>query len=231
MGGLSRRATAVALGTAVVLAAIAPAATRAESALWTMVASPLAVTTGVATTFTLTATNEDPLASLVSANEIGCIIVDVPLNFVVSGAAVSGSNAGPSWTASVAGQRVTVRAASGGDRLQSLEWVRFTVQATATSTGSLAWSARAYRDQNCGGTGSALGVPPVVVVTESTVSPSPVPTPTPSPTGPLPSLPLPTDPLPIGLPPRRRHRYPLPLPIQTHVHRRRVLTEALGVRR
>lgn len=206
MGRLTRRAAAAAVAAAVALAAghagIAPGAARAESALWTMVASPLGVTTGVATTFTLTATNDDPLASLVSANEIGCVIVDVPANFLVGGAAASGSSAGDSWSAGVVGQRVKVRAGSGGDRLQTLDWVRFTIQATAMSSGSLAWTARAYRDHGCGGTGSALGLPPIVVVTGPTITPSPVPTPTPkpsptlsptpSPTGPLPSLPLPS---------------------------------------
>ena len=52
---------------AAVLALGAPGSTSAESVLWTLVASPLVATTGVATTFTLTATNEDPLAALRAA--------------------------------------------------------------------------------------------------------------------------------------------------------------------
>lgn len=222
MGGLSRRTlgavvvASVALATAT--AGVAPGQARAESAVWTMTASPLAATTGVPTTFTLTATNLDPLAIGgplgLSANEIGCVVVDVPANFAVASAGVSGSSAGGSWSASVGGQRVKVRAGSGGDRLEYLQWVRFTVSATAASTGSLGWPARAYRDQNCGGSGAILGVPPIVVVTGPSMTPTPAPTatprpspppvptptPTPAPTGPLPSLPLPSLPLPSLLP-------------------------------
>ena len=223
----STRHHAAATIVATMLALVTPASASAESSLWTLVASPLTATTGVQQTFTLTATNEDPLAALLSSSEIGCVIVNVPTNFVVAGVAVTGSNAGSSWVASRAGNQVTVQAGSGGDRLALLQWVRFTVRATPMSTGSLAWSARAYRDQGCGGSGALLGVPPVVVVTAPaptpsppptlaptptpTPTPTPAPTPTPTPTPivplptpsaslPLPSLPLPSLPLP-SLPP------------------------------
>jgi hypothetical protein len=220
VGGLVLAAT-VALG--------APASTNAESVLWTLVASPLAATTGVATTFTLTATNEDPLAALQSSSEIGCVVVNVPANFSIASVGVTGSNAGGSWVASRVGNTVRVQAGSGGDRLALLQWVRFTVRATALNAGSLTWASRAYRDQGCGGTGALLGVPPIVVVSGPAVTPSPVPTPTPAPTPPptpvptpvptlrptptptvivplptpslpIPSLPIPSQPLPSGSP-------------------------------
>ena len=70
--------------TAAVLLAVAlvtwrfpgPQAPNPSSGRWS--ASPLVATTGVATTFTLTATNEDPLAAVLSSSEIGCVIVTVP---------------------------------------------------------------------------------------------------------------------------------------------------------
>lgn len=208
---------------AVTLLVGGPAAVSAESVLWTLTASPLAVSTGVQTTFTLTATNEDPLAALLSSSEIGCVVLDVPSNFSVKGAVVTGSSSGGSWHVdSVAGNRVTVHTDSGGDRLELLGWVRFTVTATALSTGSLTWGARAFRAQDCTGSGAVLGVPPVVVVSGPPITPTPAPTPvltlppTPAPTPTLaptatpnptptpalvvPSLPLPLPSLPLPLP-------------------------------
>ena len=166
------------------LALAAPGSARA-AILWTLAASPLAATVGIPTSFTLTATNQDPTAALLSSSEIGCVVVDVPSNFSVSGATVTGSNAGGSWFARLSGNRVTVRAGSGGDRLALLDWVRFSVQATASSAGSLVWNASAYRQQDCTGSASLLGVPPIVVVTGAIVPtprPTPAPTPTPRPT-------------------------------------------------
>lgn len=183
-----------------VLSIMAPASVSAESALWTLTASPPAATTGGDTTFTLTATNEDPLVVLLGSAEIRCVVVDVPAQFSVAGASVTGSSTGGSWGASLSGNRVTVVAESGGDRLAFLDWVRFTVRATPISTGSLAWNAVAYRSQNCSGTGALLGVPPVVLVTGPTITPTPVPQPTPTPT-PKPTLAPTPIPTPTPLPP------------------------------
>lgn len=160
----------------------------AAAVLWSLTASPLVVTTSVATTFTLVAQNEDPLAAPLSSSRIGCVVVDVPTNFVVASAGVSASTTGNTWTASVSGNRVSVSTTSGGDRLALLDGIRFTVRATAMSAGSFAWGANAYRDQNCRGSGSLLGVPPIVLVTGPAATPTPSPTsvPTPSPTPPPP---------------------------------------------
>lgn len=193
---------------AALLAAAPTPAAHAESALWTLVASPLAATTGVPTTFTLTATNQDPAALDVSNAEIGCVVLDVPTNFVVGGAAVTGSDAGGAWHIdSIVGNRVTTHTDSGGDRLEYLQWVRFTVTATAMITGSPPWSARAFRQADCSGSGALLGVPPLVVVTGPVATPAPpapptpvpTPVPTPNPT-PQPILPLPSLPPPTSLP-------------------------------
>lgn len=194
------RPIVVALSVACLAMSAAPAPTRAESLLWTIVASPLAATTGSETTFTLTVTNEDVLEPLDSSREIGCVVVDVPTNFTVAAATVTGSNAGGSWSASLNGNRVRVQAGSGGDRLGLLQWVRFTVRATPLAPGSLEWSSRSHRDQGCGGGGAVATLPPVVVVSGQPVTPTPQPTASPTPT---PSA-LPTvrpSPLPSILPP------------------------------
>jgi hypothetical protein len=184
---------------AVILALVASiGVARGASLLWTLDASPLTATTGVQRVFTLTATNDDPLAALDSSREIGCVVVDVPGNFTVGAAAVTGSNAGDSWHVdSIAGNRVIVHADSGGDRLEFLGWVRFTVTATPFNTGSLTWNARALRQQDCTGAAAVLDVPPIVIVTGAPVTPTPEPTPVPTPR-PTPR-PTPT-PLPVPLP-------------------------------
>lgn len=186
------------------LAAFASPLAVSAALLWTLTASPLAVSTGTPTTFTLTAAN-------LLLGRIGCVVVDVPLNFSVGAVGVTGSTAGNSWVAARSGNRITVWTTSGGDRLELLDSVTFTVAATAMSGGSLAWAANAYDRQDCGGSASLLGVPPIVVVTGPAVTPSPAPTPPPTPTPtppptpvpsptPTPLVPLPTIPLPIPLP-------------------------------
>jgi hypothetical protein len=216
----TRAAAAALVLTGLVVGLVAPmSGARGASLLWSLIASPLAATTGVQTVFTLTATNEDPLAALDSSREIGCVVVDVPGNFTVASATVTGSNSGESWHVdSIQGNRVIVHTDSGGDRLELLGWVRFTITATPFNTGSLAWNARAYRQQDCTGSAALVGVPPVVLVTGPLVTPTPTPTPTPIPTPtptpsptptprpsptptptptPLPSLPLPLPSLPL----------------------------------
>lgn len=162
MGGVAGLALS-GLGSALVVAAI----------VWTLVASPLVATTGTATTFTLTATNT-------LSGRIRCLWVDVPSNFTVASSQVLGSTGGNSWTSSVSGNRVTVWTMSGGDELHALDNVQFTIRATALSTGSLAWAARAFADQGCTGQTALVGVPPVVIVTGPTLTPTPVPTPKPT---------------------------------------------------
>lgn len=223
MGGVMalRRLGALLVGCVVALAV--PGSVSAESLLWTLTASPLSATAGTPTTFALTATNTDPAAGLLSDSRIGCINLDVPANFVIAGADVTGSNSGGGWHIdSITGNRIKIHSDSGGDRLRFLGRVDFTVTATATSTGSLTWAARAYSDQQCGGTGALLGVPPIVVVTGPTVTPTPVatPTPTPRPTPvptptptPILSMPLPSLPVPsVGLPPIGVTGTPAPSP-------------------
>ena len=195
---------------AVILALVASiGVARGASLLWSLTASPLTATTGVQRAFTLTATNEDPLAALDSSREIGCVVVDVPGNFTVAAATVTGSNAGDSWHVDpMAGNRVIVHADSGGDRLELLGWVRFVVTATPFNTGSLAWNARAFRQQDCTGAAAVLGVPPIVIVSGAPITPTPEPTPVPTPKPTPKPTPRPTPtPLPVPLP-----SLPVPLP-------------------
>jgi hypothetical protein len=196
------RAAAVAAGLGV-LAGVGSPPTVHAALLWSLTASPLAVSTGTPTTFTLTAAN-------LLLDRIECVVVDVPANFSVGAVGVLGSSAGDSWVAARTGNRVKVWTTSGGDRLELLDNVRFTIAATAMASGSLAWAASAYDHADCRSPGSLLGVPPVVVVTGPAITPTPVPTPvptsvptpvpTPAPTStpvvPLPSIPLPSIPLP-----------------------------------
>ena len=195
--------------------------TVSAALLWTLTASPLAVATGTPTTFTLTASN-------LLLGRIECVVVDVPANFNISTVAMVGSTAGDSWLVRRANNRVLAWTTSGGDRLELLDSVTFTVTATALSSGSLTWPSSAYDRPDCTGAGSLLGVPPIVVVTGPAVTPSPTPspvptppptpppTPAPTPTIPLPTIPLPTIPLPtIPLPTPRPTNGPTPAPLPT----------------
>jgi hypothetical protein len=223
------RATAVAAVLGVLSAVGSPPPVHA-ALLWSLTASPLAVTTGTPTTFTLTAAN-------LLLDRIECVIVDVPANFSVGAVGVLGSTAGDSWVAARTGNRVTVWTTSGGDRLELLDNVRFTIAATAMAAGSLAWAASAYDRQDCRNPGSVLGVPPVVVVTGPAITPTPLPTPlptpvptpvptlvptpvptlvpTPTPVVPLPSIPLPSILLPTTAAPDPPQPTPRPDPTAT----------------
>ena len=194
--------------------------TVSAALLWTLTASPLAVATGTPTTFTLTASN-------LLLGRIECVVVDVPANFNISTVAMVGSTAGDSWLVRRANNRVLAWTTSGGDRLELLDSVTFTVTATALSSGSLTWPSSAYDRPDCTGAGSLLGVPPIVVVTGPAVTPSPTPspvptppptpppTPAPTPTIPLPTIPLPTIPLPTPRPTNGPTPAPLPTPLPT----------------
>lgn len=161
----------VAMAVALVMGIAAPA--RA-AVLWTLTASPLTVTTGIQTTFSLR-------ASLTLLGDIRCVEVEVSENFTIQGASVVGSNAGDRWISEIDGNAVWIRTTSGGDRLRLIgHYVDFTITATAWSTGSEAWDSEAYADEGCDGPGSLLSVPPVVLVVDPTATPTPTPMPTPT---------------------------------------------------
>jgi hypothetical protein len=204
-----RRRSRLTLAAAAVALAFGAAAPARGAVLWTLTASPLTVTAGTPTTFSLR-------ASLALLGDIRCIEVGVPDNFIVTGASVVGSNAGNSWTSRVLGNDVWVHVTSGGDRLRFIgHYVDFTITATAWSTGSLAWDSHAHDQEDCSGAESLLSVPLIILVLGPALTPTPAPTlaptpiPTPAPTGapiPLPTLspialPTPRPNASIGLPP------------------------------
>jgi hypothetical protein len=201
-----RRLARLALGAVALVMAVASAGPARGAVLWTLTASPLTVTAGTPTTFSLR-------ASLALLGDIRCVEVGVPDNFIVSAAAVVGSNAGTSWTSRVIGNDVWIYVTSGGDRLRAIGHDGdFTITATAWSTGSLAWGSHSHDQEDCSGAESLLSVPPIVLVLGPAATPTPVPTPAPTPTlAPTPKptvlpVPLPTvspNPLPsasVGLP-------------------------------
>lgn len=193
---------------AAALAAAAVPAVASAVLLWTLVMTPLTTTSGVSTTFTLTATNQDLLT------ELGCLQVDLPESFVIEslGAPVASNN--DQWVSSRSGNAVIVQSLTGGGRLDTFEWVRFTIRAHATSAGTFLWPNHAHRHQDCN-TEDEIGVPLIVTVLPALIAtPSPTPTVSPIPTAtpilPLPTatpiLPLPTIDLGLWTPRRRRNR-------------------------
>lgn len=213
----------VAVVLAVLIAAASPVVAQA-ALLWTLVASPLTVSTGTSTNFSLTATTLDVLSP------IRCIEVEVPRNFDVEG---FGAAAG--WTTSIAGSsgnRVRVSSTTGIGGLLNPLSTTFSIRARALSVGQLEWPADAFSRQDCGGSGSLVSVPPLVLVTGPTITPTPVPTPvptppptpaptptlaptaapTPTPTPVVPSLPLPLPSLPLPLPSIDLQPTPTPIP-------------------
>ncbi len=174
------------------LALVASATPALGLLLWTLTGGPLTATTGVQTTFTLTATNLDVLS------ELGCLEVDLPVSFTIVAAGAGNASNGDDWEAVVFGNKVAVHSLSGGGRLAVTESVTFTITAVPTAAGSFSWSNHAHRREDCTETeeiGVALGV---VVLQGATVTPTPTPTPRPTPT-PTPR-PTPT-PLPVTTPP------------------------------
>lgn len=207
---MRRPAPIAALALAIGLAVGLPGRSHGVVPLWTLTASPLAASTGVATTFTLVGTNLD------LTSQIGCLSVFLPANFIVQSASVTATSNGRPWVAGVFANEVSVQNYGAGGKLQAGENVTFAVVALPTGPDQLAWAAHSHPSSNCTGSASPLVVPPIVVVTGPTVTPTPTPAPTatpsptatpiptpkptprptPEPTLPIPSLPEPTLPIP-----------------------------------
>lgn len=178
--------------------------------LWTLTATPLTASSGVATTFFLTATNLDLLT------ELGCLEVDLPESFdIIDASAGNASNGdGREWEAVVFSNKVAAHSLSGGGRLELGQSITFTITAIPTQPGAWTWPNHAHRQQDCSGA-EEIGVALAVLVVPG---PTPAPTPTPTPTPILPIDPLPTpplDPLPSilpTLPPLPSIRLPTPVP-------------------
>jgi hypothetical protein len=179
------------------LAAAVPGIATA-ALLWTLVMTPLTTTLGQSTTFTLTATNLDPLT------ELGCLEVDVSGSFVIESLGTPIASNNRTWVSSRSGNAVLVHSKDGGGRLEFLDSVTFTIGAHATLAGTFLWANHAHRQQDCSlpdlaGLPLTVTVLPVLLSTSSpTPTPSPTPVATPAPTAtPSPILPiLPILPLP-----------------------------------
>lgn len=192
--------------------------------LWTLTATPLTATSGVATTFTLTATNLD------LPTELGCLEVDLPASFSIVGASAGDASNGDAWEAVVFPNKVAVHSLTGGGRLELGQSITFTITAIPTQAGTWTWPNHAHRQQDCSGT-DEIGVPlEILVVPGATPTPAPTPTPDPTPTPtpilslePLPTLPPilplpslgPATPAPTVAPPSSPVSSPTPSPSAT----------------
>jgi hypothetical protein len=204
------------------LAALVPV-TAGAALLWTLVGSPLTAVTYQSTTFTFTATNLDLLSVL------GCLEVDMPASFQITGTGTPNASNGDTWVTSLNGNAVVVHSIDGGGRLKLLETVTFSVQARPTVAGAFGLPNHSHVRQDCTGSDQPGVALPITVLQGATPTPVPTPTPTPKPTPtlsptprpsptptplpvptlPLPTLPLPTVPLPSIFP------TPPPLPEET----------------
>ena len=90
------------------LAAAVPAVVAAVM-VWTLVATPLTATVNQSTTFTLTATNLDPLLT-----DLGCLEVDLPGSFVIESLGTPQASNSDPWVSLQQGNAVIVRSLSGG---------------------------------------------------------------------------------------------------------------------
>lgn len=202
------------LASALALVGVAISATPAAALLlWTLTATPLTATSGVATTFSLTATNLDLLT------ELGCLEVDLPASFDIVGASAGSAPNGHGWEAVVFANKVAVHSLSGDGRLELGQAISFTITAVPMEAGAWTWTNHAHRPQDCS-SAEEVGTPiEVLVVQGATRTPEPTPAPTPTPTPILPIGPLPTLP-PVTLPtlpalPTLRPSTPTPTAVPT----------------
>ena len=180
---MKRRALAPAVAAIALLASSTPVL---GLLLWTLTGGPLTATAGTATTFTLTATNLDILS------ELGCLEVDLPASFTITGAHAGNASNGDDWEAVVFDGKVAVHSLSGGGRLEATQSVTFTVTAVPAAAGTYPWPNHAHRREDCtdaeeSGLALSVSVLPQLLVTPAptpvpTATPRPTPTPTPRPT-------------------------------------------------
>ena len=173
---MRRRGTV--LASAVMGATIGLVAPVFAAISWTLVGAPPTAIVFQSTTYTFTATN------LGDGNGVGCVEVDLPVEFVIEALGTPVASDGGTWFATIySGTNwVLISASGGGDRLQVGESVTFSVQAQATQPGAYDWVNHTHRRQDC--TGAQVdGTPwPMVVAPVVIATPAPTPVPTPAPT-------------------------------------------------
>lgn len=201
---------AVVLG---LVAVVAPAAGRAAGSTWTISLTPSTITASQTTTISATFSN---LGGADGQTELGCVRIAIPTTFTVGTVAVTSDPPRTTWHASKAGlTTVTVKAGSGGDRLPADDpsvSVTAAITVTAVLPGTYAWTANAFRAQDC----KAPFNDPVALNVIVDLAILPLPTPKPSPTILPTARPtvLPTA-LPTLIPTPRPTARPTPTPIAT----------------
>lgn len=177
---------------------------------WTLTGGPSSAPVFQSTTYTFTATN------VLYTSRIGCVEIQLPASYVIDALGTPNMSEGRPWSATIYGANwVLVHANGGGGRLDLLEWVTFTVTATATQSGTNDWPIHAHRQHDC--TGPELE-PGTWQATATPVQPTPTPSPSAPPPTPTPTLPppIPTPPpLPIATPPSLPIDNPPPGPTPT----------------
>jgi hypothetical protein len=143
--------------------------------VYELLAVPLTVTADVVTEFSMT------LMNVAGPDELGCLEIDLPAEYEIYAVGDPEAPQDRDWMASWDGNTVMVNAESGGDRLEILESLTFTITARAKEAGVSTWSHHAHKSHDCSGT-DQVGIPVVVTVVPPLFTPTPEPTPTPKPT-------------------------------------------------
>jgi hypothetical protein len=214
-----------AAATVAALAVLVLPVTAGAALLWTLVGTPLTAATYQSTTFSFTATNLDLLSVL------GCLEVDMPASFQITGTGTPNASNGDTWVTSLIGNAVVVRSINGGGRLKLLETVTFSIQARPMAAGAFALPNHSHVRQDCTSSDQPGVALPITVLPGATPTPTPSPTPSPTPRAtptptptqrptpvplPVPTLPLPTLPVPtLPLPSQPGPSDPLPSVLPT----------------
>ena len=185
------------------------AAVLGASPTWVLDVSPSAIEAALPTTIDVTFSNR---GGPTGAEDLGCVRISIPAAFTVVPPLTTTSPPGTTWKAKGT-TVVSVRASSGGDRLDSQDQtssVTVSIPVLAVVPGTYTWSATAYAAQDCTKPFPEQIKPSVTVYL--LVAPTPTPTPTPAPT-PKPT-PKPT-PTPRPTPRPTPARTPTPAPTAT----------------
>jgi hypothetical protein len=195
--------------------------------LWTLVGSPLTATVGVSTPITLNVQN---IGGSGGGDEIGCVQIDVPSSFAISGVSIVSvkgqtSAAVHGWvaaTGSIAGGvRVTFQNPPDDNVLVGLptgDTAVFRITGTPSTAGLISFTGRAFdKPGSGGGTNCGSGTFPTIAVNLTIALPiGPTPPPTPAPTPPPTPAPTPAPtPPPTPAPTPRPTPTPTPRPTPT----------------
>ncbi len=119
---------------------------------WSLTVAPASVADGSQKVFALQATDTN------GSGDIACVVLIVPKQFSVQGAAVTGTSVAGPWRATRAADgggrtRVEVFNDGGGAKLKEGDWVRFTITATGLNPGSYQWRGSVTQGEDCQGDG------------------------------------------------------------------------------